>query len=132
MKAYPVTYEQAAAYESEAAKLVEFNRLLRRQGPPTEVTLRTHEKLQALVPVGMYRHFKHTPEEPKFYDVLGVEEDVNTGLFYVRYAAQYGTLKGRPALRILVGGKDSFLRPIDRGVYRGPRFMRADDVLELD
>lgn len=133
MRSYPQTYEQAVVHESDAAKLVAQNKTLRKRNiSPDSAVLALHETIQALVPVGMYRHFKSTPADEKLYDILGVEEDVNTGLFYVRYASRYGVLRGRPGLRILVGGDDSFLRPIDREVYRGPRFVLMDDVLEVD
>ena len=116
---YPTIYEGALAFETHAEDLVERN-ICSRKDARSEKKRAHLETIQALVPPGRYRHFKGGE-----YQVLGVREDVNTGLCYVEYSAHYGFYKDVPSLRILVG-EDSFLRPIDRPEYRGVRFVLLD------
>lgn len=120
---YPRTYEEALSFEKHAESLVEKN-LAQRSLPRSIATLAVLKQIQGLVPAGLYRHFKGG-----VYQVMRTLEDVNTGLCYVEYVAQYGIYKGEPALRVLVG-EDSFLRPIERDEYRGVRFACYEDSVD--
>jgi|CXWL01.1.fsa_nt_gi hypothetical protein len=123
---YPTTFEEAEAFESFLATLVAENKA-NASKPRSAETLAVLKKIQQAIPVGSYRHFKGG-----MYSVLGVREDVNTGLCYVEYVAEYGVYKGELALRILVGGNDSFSRVIVRTKYRGVRFVRIAEEVVLD
>ena len=116
--AYPKTFDQATAYEEGARLLLKVHRANAKKDR-SKATLAHLKKMQKLVPPGLYRHFKGG-----MYQVFGVLEDVNTGVCYVDYAADYGLYKGERALRVLVGGPNSFLRPIHRKAYHGVRFTR--------
>lgn len=120
---YPRTYEEAILFEQRAQTLVEKN-LSQRSLPRSVATLAVLKHIQGLVPAGTYRHFKGGT-----YQVLRTLEDVNTGLCYVEYVAQYGIYKGEPALRVLVG-EDSFLRPVERSEYRGVRFALYEESVD--
>ncbi len=49
---------------------------------------------QALKP-GFYEHYKSTPEDPRFYHVLGVAQDTETGERSVVYIPLYIDLDAR-------------------------------------
>ena len=122
---YPTTYEEALAFESHVAQLVAVNMHNSTKERSAETLSHLHS-IKALLPPGLYRHFKGGE-----YEVIKVFEDVNTGICFVEYVAHYGIYNGEPGARVLVG-KDSFLRPIDRPTYRGVRFVRLSaDVLEI-
>jgi hypothetical protein len=129
---YPTTYEEAERLESVAARLVATNMANSKKSRSPEI-LATLKKIQGIVPLGRYRHFKGTLEpgrEHEFYEVKGIVEDVNTGICYVRYVGNYGAYAGQEGLRVLAG-PDSFLRPIDRMDYKGVRFIRLPDEEEV-
>jgi hypothetical protein len=119
---YPTTYEEAVLFEEEVERLVTLNQANSAKERSPETLAAVHN-VQAMIPLGRYRHFKkHDDGSPKEYDVTAVLEDVNTGGFFVEYASHYGPYEGEKALRALTG-PDSFLRPIDRAGYRGVRFQ---------
>ena len=118
------------------------------QGRPYEEMLALHDKCKAFIEAGpedlskeehllrmsvasgIYRHFKSTPESPKFYIVYGVGPGVNDRFrndYNVSYEALYPPHGGDLTWRELTGD-DGFLMPVDRTLadgshYRGERFV---------
>jgi hypothetical protein len=119
---YPTTYEEALAHESAAARVIAQN-MANVEKEQTAETLAVIENIDTFVPRGLYEHFKSTPEHPMHYRVTGIIDDVNSGLCCVKYVAEYGAYKGRERQRVLAG-PNSWLRPIDRPEYKGPRFIQ--------
>ena len=129
---YPRTFEEAVAFQSDVARQVARNRQVRNRGiKPDSGVDALLATIQSFVPPGRYRYYETHGTEPIDYDVLGIEEEVTTGLCYVRLAPCQGIRKGKPELWILVGGAQSFLAPAEVPGFRGVRFT-PQDVLELD
>ena len=87
-------------------------------------------RIRALVPTGIYEHFKSTPESRKYYAVYGVAPGVNDDRkheYIVAYEALYPPHTGELSWRELIG-RDGFLMPINRPEvpYRGPRFTLVE------
>ncbi len=71
--------------------------------------------LCALVPPGLYEHFKSTEDKFKFYAVDGVHFEVNdTSTPRVAYTALYAPHAGESSLRPLFDSPDAFFGPINR------------------
>jgi hypothetical protein len=85
--------------------------------------------LRSFVPAGLYEHHKSTPEERKFYVVIGVSEDTEGGGYVVSYFATYEPFKGRLAHRRLLG-EGGFLTPVERGDNFVHRFKRTSSFIE--
>jgi len=117
-----LTYEGLRARYKEIACLIAENP----DSPDME------ERVRALVPSGIYRHFKSTEEETKHYAIYGPARDVDNGIFRAAYVALYPPHAGKLALRQLIGrnpktGKhDAFLNPVRRAGYAGPRFTLVE------
>lgn len=84
--------------------------------------------LESLVAPGLYEHFKSSPDDQKFYAVMGVVFDVNDDFKpLVSYAALYAPHAGRSAGRELLHTTHGFLLPVVRPddpkhPWVGPRF----------
>ncbi|MDR3546705.1 MAG: hypothetical protein P4M11_00260 [Candidatus Pacebacteria bacterium] len=85
---------------------------------------------------GLYRHWESTEENPKEYAVFWVERGVDDGPFEMSYTALYLPRLGQHATRALLSPegetdeqrRNGFLDPIDRAVYRGPRFTLIEEM----
>lgn len=117
------TYEDALARYRDIAQLIKAIRL-----DHIESSIVTDQHIRESVPSGIYEHFKSTPENPKFYSVLGAGRDVDHGSYRVGYWALYPPHTREFAFRQLVGPNpktrkhDGFLNPVKRAGYEGPRF----------
>jgi hypothetical protein len=85
------------------------------------------QKLQALVPPGIWRHYKSTDTEVKRYAVFGVAESTEDDREWaVMYAALYPPHKGKIAFRPLIRPGCGFLVPVFGETYSGPRFTLVE------
>ncbi|MBU6321631.1 MAG: DUF1653 domain-containing protein [Patescibacteria group bacterium] len=82
----------------------------------------TYRSLTALVPSGIYEHFKSAEMAPKRYAVLGISFDVETMAPEIVYVPLYGAHHGVLMRRSLLDEADGFLAPVERPEYQGPRF----------
>lgn len=85
--------------------------------------------LVALVPPGLYEHFKSGEDSQKFYAVSGLGPEVNGNVHpVVKYMALYAPHAGEPVSRVLLEPvDDAFFGPIERqndkeNPYAGRRF----------
>jgi hypothetical protein len=113
------TYESSLVARSRAVEA--YKAIVESKGTDIDALVR----IQHSVPPGLYEHWKSEKGNPKFYVVYGagVEQDVHTPL--VSYAALYPPHAGRLTYRNLIDEERGFLMPIDREVYKGPRFERV-------
>lgn len=81
-----------------------------------------HQRIRASVRPGLYEHWKSADRNLKYYVVFGVGTEQDTHQPLVTYAALYRPHQGTMTFRHLFDEERGFLSPIDRTVYKGPRF----------
>jgi hypothetical protein len=96
--------------------------------------LEAMRELQSLVPDGKYEYFESTPQEPKYYSVVGIAQSVEPPFeCWITCAAQYGPHEGVPCIWPLYDrsrGVFGFLSPVHAGGKMISRFklIRAGGV----
>lgn len=92
--------------------------------------IRLTRELSALVPPGVYIHYKSTDEHPMIYVVTGVSIEPSTLEAIVTYTFLYGSRAGLSMPRSLLGVRDGFITLVQAvGI---PRFKRVMKLSVID
>jgi len=72
-------------------------------------------------PTGVYEHYKSTPEDKRYYQVLGFAKHTETGEILAVYIPLY-VIPEHKGLRLQVRPLDMFIEEVDLNGERVPRF----------
>lgn len=127
MSLYPPLVAASATYASALVLIEELQSIGSWSGNERAKSLVA--SLRALVPSGIYRHYKSTPEAEKLYAVLGVAESSEDDReWVVVYAALYEPHKGKLAYRPTIREDCGFFVPVEKDEYEGPRFTLVEEL----
>lgn len=79
---------------------------------------------------GVYEHYKSTPEDPRFYQVLGVARNTETDELYANYIPLYVIPEHRGP-RLQVRPLDMFLEEVEYKGQTKPRFKYIGQSLDI-
>jgi len=75
----------------------------------------------AYPPIGVYEHYKSTPEDPKLYQVLAIAQHTETDEKFVVYIPLY-TVPEHTGLRVRVRPLEMFVETVSINGKTVPRF----------
>ncbi len=78
---------------------------------------------------GIYAHYKHTDESPRFYQVLGISRNTETDELYALYIPLYVIPEHR-GVRFQVRPLEMFLETIEHNGQVVPRFKYTGQSLK--
>lgn len=77
---------------------------------------------------GVYRHYKHTDEDPRYYQVMGVARNTETDELYALYIPLY-VIAEHTGARYQVRPLKMFMETVEYNGERMPRFAYVGQQL---